>query len=241
VHASRIAACAVLQVLTRSPTALNLLLIDDHVLFRSGLRFLLSELDAGLVVLEAGCCAEARAHRGLPVDLVLLDLSLPGACGDAAIAEVRDAFATATQVVVSGDDEPGLVRRMIEAGAAGFIPKSSSPTVLAAALRRVLAGGVYLPPHVLRGRPATAADTARRPLSSVVGGLTAQQSEVLGLALQGVRRATIASELDLAEATVTAELSDALSALGVADRTEAVYASARLGVTVAARPLAPAR
>jgi DNA-binding NarL/FixJ family response regulator len=94
---------------------------------------------------------------------------------------------------------------------------------------------------VLRGRPATAADTARRPLSSVVGGLTAQQSEVLGLALQGVRRATIASELDLAEATVTAELSDALSALGVADRTEAVYASARLGVTVAARPLAPAR
>ena len=89
--------------------------------------------------------------------------------------------------------------------------------------------------------PLAAADAARRPLSSVVEGLSAQQSEVLGLALQGVRRTTIASELELSEDTVTAELSEALRALGVADRTEAVYASARLGVTVAARPLAHAR
>jgi DNA-binding NarL/FixJ family response regulator len=217
---------------------MNLLLIDDHLLFRSGLRFLLAELDSGLSFLEAGSCVEASAYRGAPVDLVLLDLTLPGASGDAAIANVRAAFETVPQVIVSGDDEPALVRRTIEAGAAGFIPKASSPSVLAAALRRVLAGGVYLPPHALRDWPAAGSalnGEPSRPLAEAFDGLSAQQSEVLGLTVQGLAPETIARELKLPERTVTAALSCALHALGVADRTEAVYASARQGVTKSSR------
>ncbi|RPH43137.1 MAG: hypothetical protein EHM87_14615 [Burkholderiales bacterium] len=80
-----------------------------------------------------------------------------------------------------------------------------------------------------------------RPLAAVVDGLTVQQAEVLGLALKGMRCATIASELDLPESVVASELAIGLRALGVADRTDAVYATARLGVTVPARPLAHAR
>lgn len=217
---------------------MNLLLIDDHLLFRSGLRFLLAELDAGLSCLEAGSCLEASAYRGAPVDLVLLDLTLPGASGGAAIADVRAAFETAPLVIVSGDDEPALVRRTIEAGAAGFIPKASSPGVLTAALRRVLAGGIYLPPHVLRAWPAAGPapnSEPSRPLAEAVDGLAAQQSEVLGLAVQGLAPGAIARELELPERTVRAELSCALYALGVADRTEAVYAFARQGVTMPSR------
>ena len=207
---------------------MNLLLIDDHTMFRSGLRFLLAEIDAGVRVLEAGSCAEAHGYRDEPIDLVLLDLSMPGASGEAAIADMRAAFARATQVVVSGEDDPSLVHRSIAAGAAGFIPKSSPPAAFADALRRVLAGGTSLPPQALRGRAAA----GTRPLSAVVEGLSARQSEVFGRAVQGLTRGTIARELELSEDAVDDALSAALRALGVADRTEAVYATARLGVSV---------
>jgi DNA-binding NarL/FixJ family response regulator len=216
---------------------MNLLLIDHHTMFRSGLRFLLAEIDAGVRVLEAGSCAEARGYRDEPIDLVLLGLSLPGLSGEAAIADVRAAFASATQIVLSGEDDPCLVRRSIAAGAAGFIPKSSSPAAFADALRRVLAGGTYLPPQALRGRAAA----GTRPLSAVVDGLSARQSEVFSRAVQGLTRDAIAREFELSEDAVDEALSVVLRALGVADRTEAVYATARLGVSAPVRAPAHAR
>ena len=216
---------------------MNLLLIEDNTMFRSGLRFLLAQIDAGVRVFEAGSCPEARGYRGEPIELVLLDLSLPGPSGEAAIADVRAAFASATQINVSGEDDPCLVRRSIAAGAAGFIPKSSSPAAFADALRRVLAGGTYLPPQALRGR----AVAGMRPLSAVVDGLSARQSEVLGRAVQGLTCDAIAREFELSEDAVDEALSVALRALGVADRTEAVYATARLGVSLPVRAPALAR
>lgn len=217
---------------------MNVLLIDDHALFRSGMRFLLSDLDRALHYLEAGDCAEAMAHVGEPIDLILLDLSMPGVSGGDAIDEIRAAFEAAALVVVSSEEDPRLVRRAIEAGASGYIPKTSSHAVLLGALRLVLAGGVYLPPHVLRERdfaapvPTVAQGGPAAPPR--VEGLSERQSEVLRRAVLGKSNKVIARELDVSESTVKAHLSASFRALGVANRTEAVYVVARLGLTAPA-------
>jgi DNA-binding NarL/FixJ family response regulator len=207
---------------------MNILLIDDHVLFREGLKFLLRSLDAALEVDEAGDCAGALEHaarRGY--DLVLLDLKMPGVAGLDALAALREAIPAAPLVVLSGEDSAGVVRAAIEGGAMGFIPKSSTPEVLIQALRLVLARGVYLPPAVL--------DAAAEPPSgsgseAALRGLTSRQADVLRCVIQGKSNKVIARELDVSEGTVKAHLSSVLRAFGARSRTEAVYAAAKLGL-----------
>jgi DNA-binding NarL/FixJ family response regulator len=207
---------------------MNVLLIDDHALFREGLKFLLRSLDAALVVDEAGDCAKALEHaakRGY--DLVLLDLKMPGVAGLDALAALREAIPAAPLVVLSGEDSPAVVRAAIERGAMGFIPKSSTPEVLLQALRLVLARGVYLPPTVLKvvadPSPAAGSEAALR-------GLTSRQVDVLRCVIQGKSNKVIARELDVSEGTVKAHLSSVLRAFGARSRTEAVYAAAKLGL-----------
>jgi len=214
---------------------MNVLLIDDHTLFRSGMKFLLADLDASVRFLEAGDCAEAMAYRDEPIDLILLDLSMPGVSGEAAIREVRAAFEQPTLVVVSSELDPRLVRSAVDAGACGFIPKTSTHAILLGALRLIFAGGVYLPPHVLRERDFPAPAPGVEPASDVVPprieGLSQRQTEVLLRAVLGKSNKVIARELDVSEGTVKAHLSTSFRALGVANRTEAVYAAARMGLT----------
>src|SRR5262252_3154436 len=207
---------------------MNILLVDDHALLREGLKFLLGSLDAALRVDEAGDCAKALEHaaaRGY--DLVLLDLKMPGTAGLDALQALRDAIPAAPLVVLSGEDNPGVVRAAIERGAMGFIPKSSTPELLIQALRLVLARGVYLPPAVLDAaaepRPVNARDAALR-------GLTPRQVDVLRCVIQGKANKVIARELDISEGTVKAHLSSVLRAFGAHSRTEAVYAAAKLGL-----------
>jgi DNA-binding NarL/FixJ family response regulator len=205
----------------------NVLLIDDHTLFREGLKFLLRSLDAALEVDEAGDCAAALAHaakRGY--DLVLLDLKMPGVAGLDALAALREAIPAAPLVVLSGEESPAVVRAAIERGAMGFIPKSSTPEVLLQALRLVLARGVYLPPSVLAVAEPAAADGSETALR----GLTPRQIDVLRCVIQGKSNKIIARELDVSEGTVKAHLSSVLRAFGARSRTEAVYAAAKLGL-----------
>jgi len=137
----------------------RILLVDRHPLFRGGMKFLLGSLDAKVALDEAGDCAAADAFGGATrYDLLLLDPELPGMDGMDALVALRAAFPATPVVVLSEDDDPAAVRAAIEAGAMGFIPKSSTADVMVDALRRVLAGGVYL--------PATDA-AARRGLSLV--------------------------------------------------------------------------
>src|SRR5215467_9377316 len=205
---------------------MNVLLIDDHALFREGLKFLLGSLDANLQVDEAGDCARALEHAGARgYDLVLLDLKMPGVAGLDALAALREAIPAAPLVVLSGEDNPGVVRAAIERGAMGFIPKSSTPEVLIQALRLVLARGVYLPPAVLDA----AAEPADRG-ESALRGLTPRQVDVLRCVIQGKPNKVIARELDVSEGTVKAHLSSVLRAFGARSRTEAVYAAAKLGL-----------
>lgn len=211
------------------------LLIDDHHLFRQGLKFLLADLDPGIQFCEADSCAHAlQFARGASIDLVLVDLHMPGVKGLDALSAVRAAFETSAVVVLSSEDDPSAIRRSIELGACGFVPKASTPQVLIAALRLVLAGGTYLPPHVLRDCTPTApgaalhaagADPVRRP-----EGLSERQLEVLLKAVQGKANKVIAREMQLSEGTVKAHLSAAFRALGVQNRTEAVFAAAKVGL-----------
>ena len=131
--------------------ALRLLVVDDHPLFRAGLRHLLNLLGSELNVVEAGSGEEALAclDEDDAFDLVLMDLLMPGFSGFEALKEVCKRVPSVPVVVVSVKERPEDVRLAIESGAMGYIPKSSSPEVLINALKLVFSGGVYLPPNLL--------------------------------------------------------------------------------------------
>lgn len=207
---------------------MNVLLIDDHPVVREGLVKLLQELEPGVAWAEASGIDEAL-RKGDDFDLILLDIHLAGVGGTSGLARVRTSFASATLVVVSADEEPGLVRRCIELGASGFIPKSSSPAVCKLALQLVLSGGVYLPPVVLQLQQAAGVQEAQAA-NGGESGLSDRQLQVLRMAISGKSNKMIAKALDVSEGTVKQHLSAAFRALQVANRTEAVYRAAELGI-----------
>jgi DNA-binding NarL/FixJ family response regulator len=204
----------------------RILIVDDHALFREGLRRMLRDLDQQLEIREAGNCVDALSMAGEPFDLVLLDMHMPGTSGLEALETLRGAFESSRIVVLSGEEDPRVVRRVIDAQAAGYIPKSSTPQVMFGALRLVLADGIYLPAIALR-------HTAEEPPAGARGAaaaLSGRQIDVRRKAVEGKANKVIARELGISEGTVKAHLAAAFRALGVKNRTEAVYAAARSGL-----------
>lgn len=213
---------------------MRVLLVDDHKLFREGLKAILAGLDTGIALEEAGDAAEGirRASAG-GYDLILLDLKMPGAEGMDALRAMREAVPGTPVVVLSGEEYSHVVREAIELGAMGFIPKSSSPEVLIQAVRLIVAGGVYLPPAVLDSRMPAPLPAKPQPGEARLPGLTDRQMDVLRCVIQGKPNKVIARELDISEGTVKAHLSAVMQALGAHNRTEAVYAAAKLGLHLA--------
>lgn len=226
---------------------MKILLIDDHVLFAKGLQFLLTELDDKVQCEMLHRLDDLSALRPLdgeeaaPYDLILLDYHLPDSKGVASLERVKHIFPQVPVVILSGEDAPSLIRQMVDAGAAGFIAKATQPQLMIAALKLVLAGGVYLPPAALHQNVAsqepeavTSKVPSSKPEPSVipteVANLTTKQLEVLLKAIQGKANKIIAREMDLAEGTVKAHLSLAYRSLGVANRTEALFKAAQLGL-----------
>ena len=200
------------------------------------MRFLLRGLDPRIEIDEAGDCTQALEKvAARNYDLVLLDLMMPGLDGLDALDAMRNAAPATPLVVLSGDDDPRVVRATIERGAMGFIPKSSTPEVLVNALRLVLAHGIYLPPAVLDLAPSVPVPVppAGAPAEALLPGLTPRQMDVLRCVIKGMPNKAIARELDVSEGTVKAHLTSVLHTLGVRNRTEAVYAAARLGLRLA--------
>jgi DNA-binding NarL/FixJ family response regulator len=220
-----------------SPT-MHVLLVDDHALFREGLALLLRPLMPGLVAREAGSCEEALQslqEQGL-VDLVLMDLGLPGMSGLQGIATLREQWPAMPVVALSSADDRDTVLQAIDAGAMGFIPKSATSAVLIAALKLILARGIYLPPSAFLGSAPTAPAPLPTAAPASAGkrasdlGLSPRQSEVLYLILQGKPAKLIEREMNLAAGTVKAHTSAVLRALNVTTRTQAVVAAGRLGL-----------
>jgi DNA-binding NarL/FixJ family response regulator len=216
------------------------LIVDDHPLIQEAVGNVLRALDPGVEIAYAGDCDAGlqMAARALDLDLVLLDLNLPGLSGIPALKRWRSQLPGIPVVVLSAADDQATVLAAINAGAAGYIPKSSANEVMREALRLVLAGGRYLPPQLLtRGSSAGVAGKARRHAlqDAATLGLTERQVAVLRLLAQGAPNKAICRELGLAERTVKAHVTAVLRSLKVSSRTQAAVEAVRLGLADARR------
>jgi len=217
---------------------MKLLICDDHALFRAGLALVLRDLEPATVLLDsAGAADTFRLVDEHPdLDLVLMDLNMPGMDGLAALVELRARHPALPVVIVSGSEQHADVRAAIDRGASGFIPKSSSAPVLLAALRLILSGGVYVPPLVLAASEPATPPAPADPRHERAAGLTARQLEVLDLMAAGRTNREICDALGIAEGTVKAHVATILELLGVANRTEAGAVARRLGLDARRTP-----
>jgi DNA-binding NarL/FixJ family response regulator len=205
----------------------HLLIADDHPLFRGALREAVNGLFSRAEIGEAGTFDEVteRLERDSDVDLVLLDLSMPGARGFSGLMYLRAQYPGLPIVVVSANDDPAVIRRCMEFGASGFIPKTLGVEALRAAIARVLAGEVWTPPDVDLARDA---DDEGAAMIARLSTLTPQQVRVLMMLSGGLLNKQIAYELGVSEATVKAHVSAILQKLGVESRTQAVIAAGKI-------------
>jgi DNA-binding NarL/FixJ family response regulator len=210
-----------------SSTHYRFVVADDHPLFRGALKESVASLFGSAEIYEAGGFDDLQAllEREGDVDLVLLDLAMPGVRGFSGLLYLRAQFPSVPVVIVSANEEPGVIRRCMEFGASGFLPKTLGVETMRAAIRRVLEGGVWTPPDVdLSGT----ADEATRDLVNRLSTLTPQQVRVLMMLSEGLLNKQIAFELKVSEATVKAHVSAILQKLGVESRTQAVIAASKI-------------
>jgi DNA-binding NarL/FixJ family response regulator len=205
----------------------RLLIADDHPLFRGALREAVTGLFREVDIAEAGTFEEVTdlAERGGDVDLILLDLSMPGVRGFSGLMYLRAQYPSLPVVVVSANDDPAVIRRCMEFGASGFIPKTLGIDALRQAVTRVLQGEIWTPPDVDLARQSDAETAA---MIARLATLTPQQVRVLMMLSGGLLNKQIAYELGVSEATVKAHVSAILQKLGVESRTQAVIAAAKL-------------
>ena len=201
---------------------------DDHPLFRGALKQALTGVADVAEILEAG---DFEATKALiagndDVDLLLLDLSMPGASGLSGLIALRGIHAAVPMVVVSAHDDSQTIRRALELGASGFISKSASIEDIRAAVKTVLEGGIAQPPGVDLDveRDPEISDLIRKLQS-----LTPQQTRVLGMIAGGLLTKQIAYELGVSEATIKAHVSAVLQKLEVDSRTQAVILLGKIG------------
>jgi DNA-binding NarL/FixJ family response regulator len=200
---------------------LRLLIVDDHPLFRQGLRMLLMALNRDLVVDEAGDLSQALGKSDA-CDMIFLDLKMPGIHGLEALEVFKTRFPERAVVVVSGDHSPALVRETIARGAMGLIPKSLSPEQLVESLERVLDHKVYIPLDVL--------PEDEDGVDDVFADLTSRQMDVLRYVVQGKSNKVVARDLGVSAETVKSHLTAVMRSLGASNRTELVYIAARRGL-----------
>jgi len=213
--------------------ALQALLIDDHELFRAGLRHLINDTGKPITLHEAESVADALARDfDSPIQLVLLDLNMPCLSGVAAIKAAQDNFSDAIVVILSGNDDALVIREAIDHGAAGYIPKSVSHSVFLAALELIIAGETYIPKQALNDIALLKGEATNDAIQSTpieeLNCLTQRQKDSLLLAIKGFPNKKIASTLNISVGTVKAHLSNAFKMIGVRNRTEAVLWYAEL-------------
>jgi DNA-binding NarL/FixJ family response regulator len=211
------------------PTHYRLAIADDHPLFRGALREAVSGLFEHVDIAEAGSFDEISnlLERGSELDLILLDLAMPGVRGFSGLMYLRAQYPSVPVVVVSANDDPAVIRRCMDFGASGFIPKTLGIEPIRDAIARVLNGGVWTPPDVDLNATADAETAA---LMARLTALTPQQVRVLMMLSEGLLNKQIAYELGVSEATVKAHVSAILQKLGVESRTQAVIAASKIEI-----------
>lgn len=210
------------------PSGYNFVIADDHPLFRGALKEALTGIGDVAAIHEAGDFESAKALvvANDEIDMVLLDLSMPGASGLSGLISLRGIHPSVPLVVVSAHDDPVTIRRALDLGASGFISKSASMEEIRSAVRAVLAGDIAAPAGIELGveRDPEISDLIKR-----LQALTPQQTRVLGMLAEGLLNKQIAYELGVSEATIKAHVSAILQKLGVDSRTQAVIQLSKIG------------
>ena len=209
------------------------LIADDHPLFREALKLAVAQALPGVNVREADCVADLflALETEEDVELLLLDLNMPGAQGFSALVQSRSHYPAVPVIVISGREDPNIVARTLAHGAAGFVPKSAPIADIVKALQTVSQGGIWLPDaaNETSRLQESENDAARR-----IASLTPQQFRVLSMLCSGLINKQIAGELGVSEATVKAHMTAILEKLGVTNRTQAVLIAQHLALDQAA-------
>lgn len=208
---------------------MKFIIADDHPLFRDALKRTVASLFPMAQLIEADTTAslQQRLEAADDLDLLLLDLHMPGSSGFSGLVHVRARYPSLPVIVVSGNEEPSVMRRAIAHGASGYIPKSSSLEEMAQAIAGVLDGDVWLPASAA-GSQQTQLAPDEVDIAERIRDLTPQQFRVLMMLADGLLNKQIAYELNVSEATIKAHMTAILRKLGASNRTQAVVAAARL-------------
>src|ERR1700757_4583833 len=205
----------------------RLVIADDHPLFRDALRQAVASVVSAATISEAGSFDDLTSllEQDSDVDLILLDLSMPGISGFSGLIYLRAQYPAIPVVIVSASDDGPTIRRSLDSGASGFIPKRFGVDTLRDAIMKVMDGDVWVPPDT---DLSSAADPDMTRLRDRLVTLTPQQVRVLMMLSEGLLNKQIAYELGVSEATIKAHVSAILQKLGVESRTQAVIAAAKI-------------
>jgi DNA-binding NarL/FixJ family response regulator len=209
----------------------TVIVADDHPLFRTAIKEAL-EADQGQTnFLEANSFESLQelVDRNRDVDLVLLDLHMPGVSGFAGLVYLCKRYPSVPVVIISANEDPVVIQRALEHGAAGFIPKSSSIDTITDAIAAVLMGEIWSPDAMISNLPGN--NVSEVELAERMAQLTPQQFKVLMMMSQGLLNKQIAYDLNVSEATIKAHVSAIMSKLRVNNRTQAVLAASKLSVS----------
>lgn len=212
-----------------APDTLRFLLIDDHPLFRDALRSTVNTLFPGATTDDAHSLDDALKVLDAddPFDLALLDLNLPGVQGFDGLLRLRKTHPRLPILVVSGLEDNPTIRKSLQCGAAGFVPKSVGRDQLSLAIDQVISGSVYTPPDYEPDAVSPAVESEDE-LMVRLASLTPQQLRVLVMLREGMLNKQIAHELGVGSTTVKAHVSEVLRKLKVHSRTQAVIEASRV-------------
>jgi two-component system, NarL family, nitrate/nitrite response regulator NarL len=211
---------------------MKLLIVDDHPVLRDGLAALLMHIGPDTTVLQARDANEgiALVDNHPDLDVVILDLAMPGMEGLQALSEFGRKRPDLPVIVLSSSEDPRDVRRALASGALGYVPKSASQHVLLSAIRLVLNGDLYVPPLILDEKINATVPRTTGTEGASNRLLTARQIEILTLLSEGKPNKTIAATLALSEKTVKTHITAIFKALNVVNRTQAAAAGREQGI-----------
>src|SRR5210317_1590140 len=210
----------------------TVIVADDHPLFRTAIKEALQASQGETNFLEASSfesLQELVSHNP-EVDLVLLDLHMPGVSGFAGLVYLCKRYPSIPVVIISANEDPLVIQRALEHGAAGFITKSSSIQVITSAINDILLGEIWAPESIQANLPGN--NVSELAMAERMAQLTPQQFKVLMMVTQGLLNKQIAYEMEISEATVKAHVTAIMNKLGVSNRTQAVLAASKLNVSL---------
>jgi len=208
---------------------MKILIVDDHALFREGLCHVLNVLDEQVTILQAGNYDSAmqQVSEHTDLDMVLLDLCIPGKDGFITLTTFVEKYPALPVVILSGSNQRKDIQRSLDSGAVGYIPKDTTSIVMLNALRLILSGGTYVPQLLAQKNKMNSPPTEADSLD-----LTPRQLQVLSLLIKGDSNKVIARKMELAEGTIKMHVTSILKCLDVSNRTQAVVAAQAFGLTI---------